>query len=81
MADVIQCAKCFVLRIPSSRSPLVTNYSLGDEILQEVNSHTYLGVEIQHNLKWDSHINNITSKANKTLGFVRRNLATFWVLY
>ena len=26
------------------------------------------------NLKWDLHINNITSKANKTLGFVRRNL-------
>ena len=68
--------KCFVLRIPSSRSPLVTEYSLGDEILQEVNSHNYLGVEIQHNLKWDSHINNITSKANRTLGFVRRNLGS-----
>ena len=28
-----------------------------------------LGVTIQSNLKWDKHINNITSKANQTLGF------------
>ena len=26
------------------------------------------------NLKWDKHINNITSKANQTLNFLRRNL-------
>ena len=32
-----------------------------------------MGVSIQSHLKWDSHINNITSKANKTLGFLRRN--------
>jgi hypothetical protein len=25
-------------------------------------------------LQWDQHINNITAKANKTLGFLRRNL-------
>ena len=34
----------------------------------------YLGVTIQSDLKWDSHINNITSKANKTLGFLQRNM-------
>ena len=25
-------------------------------------------------MQWDQHINNITAKANKTLGFLRRNL-------
>jgi hypothetical protein len=29
---------------------------------------------ITNTLQWDQHINNITAKANKTLGFLRRNL-------
>jgi hypothetical protein len=34
----------------------------------------YLGLTITNKLQWDQHINNITAKANKTLGFLRRNL-------
>jgi hypothetical protein len=34
----------------------------------------YMGVTIKSDLKCDSHINNITTKANKTLGFLRRNI-------
>ena len=30
--------------------------------------------QISCNLKWDKHINNITSKANQTLNFLKRNL-------
>jgi hypothetical protein len=33
-----------------------------------------MGVTISDDLKWESHINNICGKANKTLGFLRRNL-------
>ena len=43
-------------------------------MLQETQTHTYLGVDIQHDLKWNNHINRITSTASKTLGFVRLNL-------
>lgn len=35
---------------------------------------TYLGVTITHDLKWDTHINSICAKANRTLSFLRRNL-------
>jgi hypothetical protein len=42
------------------------------EILYNMTSH--MGVTIQSDLKWDSHINNITTKANKILGFLRRNI-------
>ena len=42
--------------------------------MQETKSHTYLGVELSHDLKWTNHINRITAKANSVLGFVRRNL-------
>ena len=34
----------------------------------------YLGITISSNSKWNKHIQNMTSKANKTLGFIRRNL-------
>ena len=34
----------------------------------------YLGVTIKQDLKWETHINNISKKANSTLGFLRRNL-------
>ena len=66
--------KCFVLRIPASRSPIISNYTLGESILQETTSHSYLGVDIASHLKWDTHINRITASANKTIGFIRRNL-------
>ncbi|KAI8508724.1 hypothetical protein Bbelb_138230 [Branchiostoma belcheri] len=41
----------------------------------EINTqHPYLGIILSHNLKWNSHIEYITAKANSTLGFLRRNL-------
>ena len=43
-------------------------------VLQETPSHSHLGVEISQDLKWDTHIVNITSSANKINGFIRRNL-------
>lgn len=42
--------------------------------LEHTDKAKYLGVTIQHDFKWDSHISNITCTANKTLGFIRRNL-------
>jgi len=42
--------------------------------LESVDKAKYLGVTISEDLKWESHINNICDKANKTLGFLRRNL-------
>ena len=34
----------------------------------------YLGVTIIHDLGWNAHISNMCTKANRTLGFLRRNL-------
>ena len=34
----------------------------------------YLGVTIIHDLRWNTHIRNICTKANRILGFLRRNL-------
>ena len=37
--------------------------------------HPYLGVELTRDLNWNKHISNIVGKANRSLGFVRRNLS------
>ena len=44
--------------------------------LESVDAAKYLGVTISKDLSWNTHINNITSTANKTLGFVKGNVAT-----
>ncbi|KAL8595170.1 hypothetical protein ACOMHN_013843 [Nucella lapillus] len=67
-------AKCNTLPVTRSRRPLQPSYQLHGHILETVKAVKYLGVTIQGDLCWDDHVNNIVSKANKTLGFLRRNL-------
>ena len=63
-----------MLKITHSNQPRTHTYSLNHSILQETDSHTYLGVEIASNLKWNKHVNNISAKGNRSLGFIKRNL-------
>ena len=49
-------------------------YTLKGETLANVSSTPYLGVCLCETLKWEAHINKITSKVNSTLVFLRRNL-------
>ena len=67
-------AKCSTLSATRSRQKLEPSYQLHGQQLENVPTIKYLGVEIKENLKWSNHITSITNKANKTLGFVRRNL-------
>ncbi len=67
-------SKCFTLKLSHSRKKSLHQYKLGHSVLQETNSHSYLGINITSDLKWDNHINHTISKANKVLGVVRRNL-------
>ena len=41
----------------------------------DVQSAKYLGITITDNMDWGQHVSEISSKATKTLGFLRRNLA------
>ena len=43
-------------------------------ILESVHSAKYLGISISSDLKRNKHIQQISSKANKSLSFIRRNL-------
>ena len=44
--------------------------------LETVDAAKYLGVNIGADLSWNSHICKITSTANRTLGFIKRNAET-----
>ena len=35
---------------------------------------THFGVKITSDLRWNTHVSNVCTKANRTLGFLRRNL-------
>ena len=66
--------KCVVIRVFNKRKPINARYTIHGHMLQEVDSTKYLGVTISKDLRWDDHINTITAKANRTLGFLRRNM-------
>ena len=50
------------------------SYTLEGTDLENVESIKYLGVTITSDLKWNTHVSNVCTKANRTLGFLRRNL-------
>ena len=60
-------AKSFTTR---SKTPIPTQYTLHNCILESVSSAKYLGVDISSDLSWDTHINCSSKKANNTLGFL-----------
>ena len=68
-------SKCSVLRVKRPRAKdIASDYQLKGVTLGKVSNLPYLGVSISKNLEWGDHISKIESKANSTLGFLRRNL-------
>ncbi|XP_069114275.1 uncharacterized protein B0403.1-like [Argopecten irradians] len=66
--------RCNILSITNNKQAIHHKYILHQKELQHVDKAKYLGITIQSNLKWESHISNICGKANSTLGFLCRNL-------
>ena len=60
--------KCQVIHITCSKSPVKSRYVMHNLELESVDA--------AKDLNWNTHINNITSTASKTLGFVKRNVVT-----
>ena len=67
-------SKCQLVRVTTARKAINTVYTLHGLILEVVTSAKYLGVEISSGLSWNSHIDRITGNANRTLGYIRRNI-------
>ncbi|MCG8046380.1 MAG: hypothetical protein JAY66_11960 [Candidatus Thiodiazotropha taylori] len=69
-------SKCQVIHISRSKKPIKSKYFMHGQELESVDSAKYLGVTISKDLSWNSHISNIAASANRTLGFVKRNVKT-----
>ena len=65
--------KCYIMTISKKPSSSFM-YQLNNTILQNVSTNPYLGILFSSDMKWNTHINNITKKASSTLGFIKRNL-------
>ena len=70
-------AKCHSMRVTRhySHKQIIHGYTLLQQTLENVQSAKYLGLTITENMDRGQHISDISSKATKTLGFLRRNLA------
>ena len=70
-----QPVKCNIMQITRKRTnKMEASYTLEGTVLENVDSIKYLGVTITRELRWNTHISNMCTKANRTLGFLRRNL-------
>ncbi|XP_026744752.1 uncharacterized protein LOC113506092 [Trichoplusia ni] len=80
-------AKCSVVTYSRKRSVIQTSYTLGGQPLPRVSSIRDLGVHHDSKLLFETHVDNIVSKATKSLGFIMRvsksfkNAKTLKILY
>ena len=70
-----QPTKCVNLRISRKRNSPSCNYSLNGISLEVVKAEKDLGVLISSDMTWKDHIIMVIAKANKMLGFLKRNCA------
>ena len=69
-------AKCHSMRVTQHQyhKQILFDRSLQNQTLENVHLAKYLDITITGNMDWGQHISEISSKAAKTLGFLRRNL-------
>ena len=69
-----QPVKCNMMQLTRKRIKKIhASYTLDGTDLEN-ESIKYLGVTITSDLRWNTHVSNVCTKANRTLGFLRRNL-------
>ena len=73
---IFQPVECYMMQLTKTlTNKIQASYTIEGTVLENVESIKYLGVTITNDLKWNTHIINICTKANvRTLGFLRRNV-------
>jgi hypothetical protein len=65
-------SKCGVLQFTHCLQPTINQYTLADIAVKPLTCQKDLGVSISKDLKWNQHMQDISSKAKKMLGFFKR---------
>ena len=70
-----QPVKCNMMQITRKRIKTIhASYTLEGTVLENVENTKYLGITITNDLRWNTHVSNVCTKASRTHGFLRRNL-------
>ena len=70
-----QPVKCNMMQLKRKHlNQIHASYTLEGTALENVDNIKYLGVTITNDLKCNMHISNMCTKANRTIGFLRRTL-------
>ena len=72
----VPAMQCSIMQITRKRIKKITaSYTFEGMVLDNVEKIKYLDITITNDLKWNTHVSNICTKAIRTLGFLGRNLA------
>ena len=70
-----QPVKCNMVQLTRKMTNKIqASYTFEGTVLEDVINNRYHGVTIANDLKWNTHISNICTKAYRTLGFLMRTL-------
>ena len=70
-----QPVKCNMIQLTRKQIKKIhASYTLEGTDLENVEIIKYLGVTITNDSSWNTHVSNVCTMANRTLGFLRRNL-------
>ena len=67
--------KCNIMSITRSPIKFPAGYKLCNSPLESISCQRYLGVFIQDNLEWDSHVKSVKNKDMKILGLLHRTFS------
>ena len=68
--------KCQHMTFSRKRIPDTQSLTLHDTVIPRAYTVKYLGATLDPKVTWSTHVDNITAKANSTVGFIRRNVLT-----
>jgi len=71
---VFNTSKFYMMHISRLSNSQQYMYQLCGIVLSSVSSEKYLGVYVNHDLKWSHHVDQVAAKASRKLGFIRCNL-------
>ncbi|CAB4036156.1 Hypothetical predicted protein, partial [Paramuricea clavata] len=64
--------KCVAMHFSRIAQPMITQYTISDTPVLQSSSQKDLGITTTNDLKWNKQVQEISTKANKMLGFVKR---------
>ena len=69
--------KCKIMRITKKKQSFISNFFLDNSVLEEVDKFRDLGINTDQHLRWNLHIDEVVTKANRMLGLIKRTCRDF----